>query len=175
MSVEPLLFIVIIVLALFAVFSFNLKMAIISISAFALWVSFIYLYYHAPDVSLAEAVISGSLGTILYVFTIRNYKDISTPPSKKDIRDLLRYDVILVLACIFVIFLNTQVTVIDHKELTAKVIADLQMYGSRVYPVAGILLDYRLFDTMFEALILLIAGMDVAHMIKYRKKKVVIY
>jgi len=175
MSPEIFLFIVIIILALFSVFSFNLKTAIISVSAFALWISFIYLYYHAPDVSLAEAVISGSLGTILYVFTIRNYKDITTPPTRKDLASVLRYDIVIIGACIFMIYLTSQLVVIDHKELTTRVIEDLDHFGYRVYPVAGILLDYRLFDTMFEALILLIAGMDVAHMIKFKKKKLELY
>jgi len=170
--IEYLLYLGLIILALFSIFSVDLKTAIIKISAFALLISFVYLYFHAPDVSLAEAVISGSLGTILYVFTIRNCKDIETRMSKNELKNSLFYGVVIVFACVFMIFLTGQVNVIDTKELVVRMIDDLQQFGDRVYIVSGILLDYRLFDTVFEALILLVAGMDVAHMIKFKKSKV---
>jgi multicomponent Na+:H+ antiporter subunit A len=167
MVIESLLLVVLIPLAIYSLIAPNLKTAIIAFSAFGLWVSFIYLYYHSPDVALAEAVIAGSLGTILFVFTIRNYNDIEVLKTKISGLVVLKFCVI-VLAGVLTLYFTNQVLMDDQKELVRLVIKDLQEHGPRVYPIAGILLDYRLFDTVFEALILLIAGMDVAHMIKKR-------
>jgi len=172
---ELTMLIVLLLLGVSSIIANNAKMTIIRISAFGYWMAFIYLYYHAPDVALAEAVISTSLASILFIFSIKNYKDVMEHPTRKDLSRVYLWSLVLVAGGIVMVFLTNQVVYIDQKDIIVRIIEDVETFGNRVYPVAAILLDYRVFDTVFEALILLIAGMDVAHMIKFSRLKQDLY
>jgi uncharacterized MnhB-related membrane protein len=170
MNIEPFFLIILVALAVFSILAPNLKCGIIGISAFGVWISFVFLFYHAPDVALAEAAIASSLGTILFIITIKNYVDISVKPTKKGFYRFISYDILIISSCVLVLFLTRQTEIIGNAQLFYEVINDFQVNGARVYPVSAILLDYRLFDTLFEALILLISGLAVAHLIKHLRK-----
>jgi len=172
---EIAMLLVLLLLGISSIIANNAKMTIIRISAFGYWMALIYLYFHAPDVALAEAVISTSLASILLVFAIKHYKDVMEKPTKKDLKRAYVWTFILLVGGIIMIYLTNQVIYIDQKEIILRLIEDFETFGHRVYPVAAILLDYRVFDTVFEALILLIAGMDVAHMIKFSRLKQDLY
>jgi len=166
---QTLMFIVLIALALFSVFAPNLKSGVIAVSVFGLWISFAYLYFHAPDVAIAEAVIASSLGLILLIITLNNYDDITINVAKRiGRRGIL--EVFVVITLLLVLFLNSQTQSVGDLALLRLVIEDYSQMGRIVGTVPNILMNYRLFDTLFEALMLLISGIGVAHLIKHRRK-----
>ncbi len=71
MSADKLVFILMIIIALYIVSCRNYKRAIIALGAFSLLASFCYLLYHAPDVAIAEAVIGSALSTILFIVALK--------------------------------------------------------------------------------------------------------
>ncbi len=74
MTADKLIFIFMILIALFIVGSRNYKRIIIALGAFSLLASFCYLLYHAPDVAIAEAVIGSALSTILFIVALKKHR-----------------------------------------------------------------------------------------------------
>lgn len=72
--IEYFFLIFLVALASVAVFSNNLQRSIIYMGAFSLILSFAYLFYHAPDVALAEAAIGVGLSTIMYLVTLKKIR-----------------------------------------------------------------------------------------------------
>jgi len=168
---EQLVLLLLLILGVFAVFAPNLKCAVLGSGAFGLWISFAYLLYSAPDVALAEAVISGSLGTIICVITIRNYKDITVRPTRKTLFKGISSDLLVLAAFIMVLFLNQFSQRQGGLPIFEMVVERYEILGGGMSHVAGILLNYRLFDTLFEALMLLVSGIAVAQLIKHEGRK----
>ncbi len=71
--IESIVFVMMIIVALFIVKSRNLKRVIISLGVLSILASFCYLLYHAPDVAVAEAVIGSALSVILYVVAFKKH------------------------------------------------------------------------------------------------------
>ena len=166
MEADKIILILLIVFALFSVFAENLKHAVMGVSVFGLWMSFAYLFYHAPDVAIAEAVIASSLGTILYIITIKNYNDITVRPTKQWVIKAISSYVIISISCLIVLYLTSKTVVVGDAALYNLVMEYSEIKGGQVNPVANIYLNYRIFDTIFEALMLLISGIGVIHLIK---------
>ncbi len=74
MTVDKLIFLLMLVTAIFIVVSGNLKRIIVALSALSLLAAFCYLIYHAPDVAIAEAVIGSALSTILYIVALKKHR-----------------------------------------------------------------------------------------------------
>jgi len=170
MAFIHLVYILLIFFALFSVFAKNLKRAIVGSSVFGLWVSIAYILYHAPDVAIAEAVISSSLATILYVVTIKNYNDISTKLPRPSWKQIVTY-LITFTSFGLVIYLTHYSTPFSDSALGLLVMESFFEHGSQVNPVTGIVLNYRVFDTIFEALLLLISSVGVLHLVNSAKAK----
>ena len=68
------LLILLIPLALYAIQTRKLRNAVVVLGAFSLISSLIYLFYQAPDVALAEAVIGTTISTILYLVAMQKYR-----------------------------------------------------------------------------------------------------
>ena len=169
------IYILLIIFALFSVFAKNLKRAIIGSGVFGLWISIAYMFYQAPDVAIAEAVISSSLATILYVVTMKNYNDISTKLPKLNLKRAVPYAITFA-SLIMVIYLTHYSTPFINSYLGVLVMESFFYRNSIVNPVAAIVLNYRVFDTIFEALLLLISSVGVVHLVnsaKARKKAVI--
>jgi multicomponent Na+:H+ antiporter subunit B len=156
--------------ALFSVFAKNLKRAIVGSSVCGLWASIAYMFYHAPDVAIAEAVISSSLATILYIVTIKNYDDISTKLPKLNWKQIVTY-LITFSSFGLVIYLTHHSTPVSESALGIMVMESFFLHGSDVNPVTGVVLNYRVFDTIFEALLLLISSVGVVHLVNSAKAK----
>jgi putative multicomponent Na+:H+ antiporter subunit B len=62
------------VLAGAAIWTRILRHAVIFLGIFSLLCSFLYLYYGAPDVAIAEAVIGSGLVMLLYLTAIKRYR-----------------------------------------------------------------------------------------------------
>ena len=167
-SMMPLVYILLIAFALFSVFSSNLKRAIIGSGVFSLWVSFAYVLYRAPDVAIAEAVISSALTTVLFIITMKNYNDASASVRPRIMSRLGQfYYVFAFLAVVLVLYLTHVTDAMALTPLTALVMDSFFENGRIFNPVGNIYLNYRIFDTIFEALMLLISGLGVVHLIKY--------
>ncbi len=63
-----------VLLAILAIKAVILRMAIIYFGIFSLICSLLYLYYQAPDVAIAEAVIGSGLITLLYLTALKRYQ-----------------------------------------------------------------------------------------------------
>ncbi len=72
--IDKLVFIFMILTALFVATTNNFKRMIVALATFSLLASFCYLLYHAPDVALAEAVIGSALSTILYIVALKKHR-----------------------------------------------------------------------------------------------------
>ena len=164
------IYILLIIFALFSVFAKNLKRSIIGSSAFGLWVSIAYMLYHAPDVAIAEAVISSSLATILYIVTIKNYDDISTKLPKLNWKQIVIY-AITFSSFILVAYLTYISAAFNESAIGKMVMESFFDHETMVNPVTGIVLNYRVFDTIFETLLLLISGIGVVHLVNSAKAK----
>ena len=162
-GLDQVVFVLMVIFALYTILARNLKRAILNSSIFGLWAALAYLLYHAPDVAVSEAVIASSIGTILYVLTIRYYDDLAVIRlgviSKRRTVDLL-----LVLVCGLTLVLSSW---IPHRQLGPVELEVMYRYldGPRVVnPVTSILLNYRVIDTIFESLLLVIAVLGVIHL-----------
>ncbi len=99
--IEQIIFILMIVVALFIVIERNIKYIIIALAVFSLLAAFTYLLFHAPDVAIAEAVIGSALSTILYIVALKKYRTFyiyltygenstkSDVQMKREVRDVL--------------------------------------------------------------------------------------
>ncbi len=74
MTADKLIFILMLVLAVYIVICRNYKRIIIALGAFSLVASFCYLLYHEPDVAIAEAVIGSALSTILLIVALKKHR-----------------------------------------------------------------------------------------------------
>lgn len=168
---EMLVLVILLVLGVFCVFAPDLKAAIIGMGIFGMWMSLAYLFYHAPDVAIAEAVIASSLGTILFVITLRSYKDTAVQITPKTLLRGWWIEIFALAAIGMVVYLSAQTQTVGRLELFYLVMEDYSAMNRIVNTVPNILLNYRIFDTIFEALMLLVSGIGVAHLIKHRREE----
>ncbi len=75
MTIDKLVFLLMLATALFIVSSRNYKRIIVALCALSLLAAFCYLIYHAPDVAIAEAVIGSALSTILYIVALKKHRN----------------------------------------------------------------------------------------------------
>ena len=73
-TVEVIVLVMMIVLAIVTVSSMKLRRAIIYMGAFSLLSSFVYLLNNAPDVAIAEAVIGCTISVILLLTALKKYR-----------------------------------------------------------------------------------------------------
>ncbi|AKL96416.1 multisubunit sodium/proton antiporter [Clostridium aceticum] len=69
-----LLYILAVAFAILAVQTDNMRRAVIYVGIFSLVISLCYIFYSAPDVAIAQAVIASTLGTILYLVALQKKK-----------------------------------------------------------------------------------------------------
>ena len=93
--VERILLSTALILAVLALLAEHLRIAVIYFSVLSLICSFLYLFYQAPDVAIAEAVMGSGLITLLYLTALRRYRIFSICFTNTDVasisdRDILR-------------------------------------------------------------------------------------
>ena len=71
---EIILLASLVVLALLAIESGRLRIAVVYLGTFSLIMSFLYLFYNAPDVAIAEAVMASGLTTLLFLTALKRYR-----------------------------------------------------------------------------------------------------
>lgn len=72
--IEAILLLLLVLLAIMAVETQILRMAVVFLGIFSLLLSFLYLYYAAPDVAIAEAVMASGLVTLLYLTALKRHR-----------------------------------------------------------------------------------------------------
>ncbi len=72
--VERILLLAVVTLAVLALCAGRLRVAVVYFSVLSLLCSFLYLFYQAPDVAIAEAVMGSGLITLLYLTALRRYR-----------------------------------------------------------------------------------------------------
>lgn len=73
-TVEIIMLVMMVVLAIVTVSAMKLRRAIIYMGAFSLLSSFVYLISNAPDVAIAEAVIGCTISVILLLTALKKYR-----------------------------------------------------------------------------------------------------
>jgi len=163
-----------VVAAFLIVFERKIARIIIYLAVFSLFSSAAYMLLGSPDVAMAEAATS-VFTTVFFIICFERYfihKDKHKSP-KKVKRSLIK----VILPAAFVIFLfGLFIFVIPTERaengIQAYYIAQFVHDIGGENAVTSIYLGYRVFDTLFEALILVIAVVAVIHM-SYTKKVVV--
>ena len=146
---------------------------IIYLEIFTLLVALVFLFLAAPDVAMAEAVI-GSFAVIFFVVV---FEKILKPTGFKEIAkkstSLLRY-ILPGILIVFLIGLTIWHAPIGESNpyLRDQYIARFADEIGGENAVAAILLGYRMYDTLLEALILLISVIAVIHMSGYEEYEV---
>jgi uncharacterized MnhB-related membrane protein len=76
-GLDAVLLVMTVLVAVVAVWTRILRHAVIFLGMFSFICSFLYLYYGAPDVAIAEAVIGSGLVMLLYLTAIKRYRTYS--------------------------------------------------------------------------------------------------
>lgn len=84
LGLDSILLLMTVLIAVVAVWTKILRHAVILLGIFSFICSFLYLYYGAPDVAIAEAVIGSGLVMLLYLTAIKRYRTYSIIVSVED-------------------------------------------------------------------------------------------
>lgn len=72
--IEVILLVALLVLSIMAIESRIMRVSIIYLGTLSLLMSFLYLFYNAPDVAIAEAVMASGLTTLLFLTALKRYR-----------------------------------------------------------------------------------------------------
>jgi len=142
---------------------------IICISVFSLLSSLCFFMFAAPDVAMAEAVVT-VFSTIIYIISFEKYYSSHT---KRDSEGRKKTPVInyifpllfcLALLCLFVMFIpgNTSNSILKNRYMSS-----FSRDIGGINAVTAIYLGYRMYDTLFEALMLLVSISAIIHLSWY--------
>ena len=162
-----------IVCAILVVITKKVYRLIIFFGIFSLISSVAYLFLGAPDVAMAEAAIS-AFATIFFIVCIGKYyssgdglveEEVAVKPTKplfiRAMQFILPLGFTLGLFGLFIMFMPENIISTYLKDQY------LSMFAADVggeNPVTAIYLGYRVYDTLFEALLLVAAVVAVSHM-----------
>ena len=156
--------------ALFIIVAQKTYRLMVFFGVFSLITSIIYLFLGAPDVAMAEAGIS-AFATIFFIVCIEKYYtrgggvkeelEVVVRPVKAFLKYLPALALSLALMCAFMYFVPYSYAFADLRDMY------LHMFRYDVggeNAVTAIYLGYRVYDTLFEALLLVVAVVAVIHM-----------
>jgi len=158
--------------ALLIVFEKKLFRIIIYLSIFSLLSAACFLLFAAPDVAMAEAVIS-AFSTIIMIVSFEKYYSYAgiTGAAKKT--DILKYVMpaafTVLLFILFVVFIPGSTGDFFIKKQYMALFAH-DVGGENA--VTAVYLGYRMYDTLLEALMLLVSAAAVIHLSVYQDKLV---
>ena len=151
---------------------------------FSLLASLVYLFLGAPDVAMAEAGISAFTTVFFIIFLGGYYRYYSSykreltdraPGKKSQLIKMIFKNTLLPLgfiAVIFLLFVYLMPTQYAAYYLKHRYLASFAFDVGGENVVNAILLGYRVYDTLFEALALVIAVVAVLHMSHFGKTSV---
>jgi len=164
------LFILWIVSGLFIIFESRLYRIIIYFGIFSLISSVVYLFLGAPDVAMAEAGIS-AFTTVFFIIFVGKYYENSTNlereriPSSQFFKRFLSVLLPLIFICgLFALYIYLMPEAATSTYLKERYLSKFMSDVGGENTVSAILLAYRIYDTLFEALILVVSVVAVFHM-----------
>ena len=164
-----------IISAVFLIYERRITRIIIYLVFFSLITSVCYLLFSAPDVAMAEVVISVFSVIIFIVSFEKYYITVSSFASIKDNRKVVKY----ILPFLFTVslFLLFVYFIPEDKANTFLKDKYLAMFSQDVggeNAVTAIYLGYRMYDTLFEALMLFISIAAVVHLSYFQDSPLVL-
>ena len=157
--------------AILIVLEQGMTRTIIYLGIFSLITSLCFLFFSAPDVAMAEAAIS-TFSTIFFIvcfekyYSLRTRSDIENNMASLGLKKIFTTYIIplvftVFLALIFILHTpHAEANSYLKDQYTSMFSADIG--GENV--VTSIYLGYRMYDTLFEALMLLVSVIAVAHL-----------
>lgn len=177
---KEILLILLVVFALAILHQKRLRAAVIWMGVFSLLASVIYLYNHAPDVAIAEAVIGSTISTVLFLVVLRKQErlleeekenpDLSGLPKKLDKTPIFQRIVsgIFVMAlCALFLFLYLNIDVPSLPPFSEHYKENFIGETASKNAVTSIYLNYRIYDTFFETLTLLVSVFGVVFLSRF--------
>ena len=164
------LFILWVVSGLTIVFESRLYRVIIYFGIFSLISSLVYLFLGAPDVAMAEAGISAFTTVFFIIFVGKYYENAANvrreriPAGQFFRRFLLVLGPLVFIAGLFVLYVYLMPQTAASSYLKDQYLSMFITDVGGENAVTAILLAYRIYDTLFEALILVISVVAVFHM-----------
>ena len=157
-------------MAIFIIHAQKMARIVIYFCIFSLITSFCFLMLGAPDVAMAEAAIS-VFTTIFFIVCFEKYYSMNIdgsaePTPKIDVLKSIKRCILpfVFTAFLFVLFLRFVPDADVNTYLKDLYIARFMYDVGGENPVTAIYLVYRVYDTLFEALMLVISVVAVAHM-----------
>ena len=166
------------------VFERRLYRLIIYFGIFSMISSLVYLFLGAPDVAMAEAGISAFTTMFFIIFLGGFYKYYAAIPRESRAQHprkryafakMLVTKMLLPVALIaglFALFVYVMPANATPPYLKEKYLTMFMANVGGENAVAAILLSYRVYDTLFEALILVVAVVAVVHMSRFKENTV---
>jgi len=142
---------------------------IIYYAIFSTITSLCFLLFAAPDVAIAEAVVS-TLATIIFIVSFEKYDDIIDMPKNKKRTSHIKEYIFSALFCImlFILFIQFIPDITANSYLKDQYISLFSRDVGGENAVTAIYLGYRVYDTLFEALMLFISIVAVIHLSQYQ-------
>ena len=165
--------------AILIIFAKKTYRVVIFFGVFSLITSVIYLFFGAPDVAMAEAGIS-AFATIFFIVCIEKYYsrgkglqiEMATAAKPRSIIKMVpAFLFVVVLGGLFIYF-TPPPEYYAYPELRDQYLVMFMGDVGGQNAVTAIYLGYRVYDTLFEALLLVIAVVAVVHLSWYERKQV---
>jgi len=168
-----------IISAVWIVFAKKTYRLMVFFGVFSLITSVIYLFLGAPDVAMAEAGIS-AFATIFFIVCIEKYysrgsglqAEMSTAAKPRNYLKLVAAFVFAAGLCALFIYFVPTTTEYATTELRDQYLFMFMSDVGGQNAVTAIYLGYRVYDTLFEALLLVVAVVAVVHLSWFDQKKV---
>jgi len=146
---------------------------IIFLGIYSLLTAVCFFLLAAPDVAMAEAVVS-AFSTILFIVCFEKYYSNVAPsrgPRRKGgaVGRLIPLFFTVVLAALFIWFIPEQTPITYLKDMYTSLFSG-EIGGQNA--VTAIYLGYRMYDTLFEALMLLVSIVAVVHLSRHEDSTV---
>lgn len=156
----------------------RLRTAVIFMAVFSLLSSVVFLLYQAPDVAMAEIIIGSTLSTVLYLVALSKQEQLSQmmhlngfshplTRSRLVAQRLPAFILTGVVAVLLILFYPLPSGPMLHEAAADWYLARFQTDTGADNAVAAIYLNYRIYDTLFETLTLLISVLSVIHISRY--------
>lgn len=131
-------------------------------------IAVVFIFMKAPDLALTQLVIE-TITTVLFLLVFYHL-----PNVQKDKPHVLGEIVKLMIALLMAVFVVIFVIIMQQENLFTKI----SYYYSDAYELAGvknivngILGDFRALDTMLEGIVILIAGLGIYTLVKFKIRK----
>ena len=167
-----IVFIVWIAIALLMLYTRELYRILIYFCIFSMITSFCFLVLGATDVAMAEAAI-GVFTTIFFIICFERHYNLNTDTPSKPYKDKISISFkkyiphVLFTGALFGLFLYFRPDAAANPHLKEQYISTFMDNIVGDNPVTAIYLKFRVYDTLFEALVLVISVVAVSHMSWY--------